>query len=1041
MSKSKGSGAFDSEKIENGGHLVAMNDSSDDDMDMKESKHRMMDNVSEGPSEDQEFIPSHGLTTEEAEDALAKWGRNELEEKSIPSWRVFLQQLYQPMPIMIWIAIVIEAAIENWLDMGILLAIQFCNATIGWYEITKAGNAVAALKATLKPVATVKRDGKWVTIDGALVVPRDCVLLASGSAVPADSKVNSGRIEVDQAALTGESLPVTVHGGGDALMGSTVTRGEVEGTVMATGMNTFFGKTAQMIQAVDDSLGNLQKILLKIMTVLVVLSVSLCTIALIYLLTAKHQDFKESLSFAVVLLVASIPIAIEIVSTATLALGSRQLSEHGAIVTRLTSIEEMAGMNMLCSDKTGTLTLNKMVIQEHTPVFVRGMNQFELLKLAALAAKWKEPPRDALDTLVLGSADVDSLDVFEQIDFQPFDPTLKRTEGTLRGPDGKVFKTTKGAPQVILNLCLNKNEIAAEVDGIVHDLGTRGIRSLAVAKCENDVWVMQGILTFLDPPRPDTKMTIERSMELGVDVKMITGDHGVIAKETARTLGMGTNIQSSKGLPVLDENGKVPKLEARLIEQILAADGFAEVFPEHKYIIVEALRQEGFAVGMTGDGVNDAPALKRADVGIAVSGATDAARAAADMVLTYEGLSVIVEAIIIARKIFQRIKSFITYRVAATLQLLFFFFISVFVFSPDKINPLFTEVYFKMPVIMLMLITLLNDGTLISIGYDNVKASSRPEKWNLKVVWLVSTVLGAVACLSSLLLLYFCLDSGDEGSFFNMLGLPFMPYGNIVTAMYLKVSISDFLTLFSARTDGFFFTSRPGALLFFAGCGALTISTVVANVWPSGTTDGVEVEGLARGSYKLWSIWVWVYCLIWWGIQDSCKVLTYYLVYKFDIFHARSGKYVNMREAHAPEDEEHKFARASVGVVEGKVMSRKVDNAMRELEHADMDEMEKRAMIESLRQVDANTKDELRQTRLAVGTGEARRSSTGGPRRSVTLTTRGDIEMGAMGGRTPRLSVANAHMSSEARRSIVQAHLDEVEKAAADAQEVADMVR
>ena len=535
-----------------------------------------------------------------------------------------------------------------------------------------------------------------------------------------------------------------MYAGDGAKMGSTVTRGEVEATVEATGKNTFFGKTATMLQQAD-GMGHLQKILMQITLALVVISVVLCAVAFGYLIGYGKENVKEALSFTVVLLVASIPIAIEIVCTTTLALGSRQLSQEGAIVTRLASIEEMAGMNMLCSDKTGTLTLNKMVIQDDCPIYTPGETRESILKAAALAAKWKEPPRDALDTLVLTSADLTALDGYEQIDFMPFDPTVKRTEGTLRGPDGKVFKTTKGAPHIILKLVeVDAEEVAKRVNWKVMDLGRRGIRSLAVAKTNDEgKWQMLGILTFLDPPRPDTKDTLENAMALGVDVKMITGDHQVIAKETSRQLGLGTNIPDAANLPTMDADGKIPKdLGKKYGKMILEADGFAQVYPEHKYLIVEALRQEGFACGMTGDGVNDAPALKRADVGIAVQGATDAARAAADMVLTQEGLSVIVHAITVARCIFARMKNFINYRIACTLQLLLFFFIAIFALHPHSYMESWDPEalhFFKMPVLFLMLITVLNDGTLITVAYDNVNPSKVPEKWNLKALWWVLT--------------------------------------------------------------------------------------------------------------------------------------------------------------------------------------------------------------------------------------------------------------------------------------------------------------
>eukprot|EP01116_Phalansterium_solitarium_P005452 TRINITY_DN170_c0_g1_i1.p1 TRINITY_DN170_c0_g1~~TRINITY_DN170_c0_g1_i1.p1 ORF type:complete len:1049 (-),score=200.83 TRINITY_DN170_c0_g1_i1:289-3435(-) len=862
------------------------------------------------PIEEDDFVPSTGLSTSEATELLKQYGRNELEEKATPKWLVYLQQLYGPMPIMIWIAIIIEAGIQNFPDMGILIGIQFINATIGWYESTKAGDAVAALKASLKPSATCKRDGEWKVIDAATLVPGDLVQLNAGAAVPADCIVNEGRIEVDQAALTGESLPVTMVKGDSPKMGSNVTRGEVEASVQFTGKSTFFGRTASMLQTVNE-LGNLQKVLLRIMIVLIVLSITLCVVALIFLTVHKDVEFVHALGFVIVLLVASIPIAIEIVTTTTLAVGSRKLASMQAIVTRLVSIEEMAGMNMLCSDKTGTLTLNKMVIQPECPCAGPGLDRDQVLQMSALAAKWKEPPKDALDTMILGSADIKALDVYTQLDYMPFDPTIKRTEGTLRGPDDRVFKVTKGAPNIILNLCKNKEEIRAEVEAVILDLGKRGVRCLGVARTyvENEKelgWEMLGILTFLDPPRPDTKRTIERAVEYGVKVKMITGDHHVIAVETARVLGMGIKIEDSEGLPEMDADGKPPKDLGKIYgDRIEAADGFAHVYPEHKFLIVEALRQRGFKVGMTGDGVNDAPALKRADVGIAVSGATDAARAAADIVITSPGLSVVVEAIIIARCIFQRVKNFINYRVAATLQLLCFFFITVFAFPPDTfVQPPVTggeqewPVFFELPVLLLMLITLLNDGTLITIGYDSVRPSRTPEEWNLPMLFCVSSVLAAVACGSSLLLVWCALDSHAIGSVFHAFGLPPMRYSQIVMLMYLKVSISDFLTLFSARTRSFFWTEKPGWMLLVGGFTALSLSTILATTWPPTYIDNIFVIGLSREpDYTLWPLWCWIYCIVWWFIQDGLKVLTYETIYKFHLFGASKGTRMSKKEA------------------------------------------------------------------------------------------------------------------------------------------------
>ncbi|GKY97130.1 hypothetical protein MPSEU_000671400 [Mayamaea pseudoterrestris] len=789
------------------------------------------------------------------------------------------------MPIMIWIAIIIEIGIQKYLDMAILLAIQFTNAGISFYESNKAGNAIAALKGSLKPTATCKRDGKFKVMDAALLVPGDVVLLGSGSAVPADCRVNGSEIDVDQAALTGESLPVTFYKYDSAKMGSTVVRGEVEATVEFTGMNTFFGKTASLLTNTHE-LSHLQQTLIRIMFILVLLSVTLCIINFAYLV-ANDSEVQVALSFTIVLLVASIPLAIEIVTTTTLAIGSKELAKHGAIVAKLSAIEDMAGMSILCSDKTGTLTLNQMVLQDDTPMYTSGETQESILVYAALAAKWEEPARDALDRLTLGSVNYEELKNYEQTDFMPFDPTVKRTEGTLMDKrTGQVFKTSKGAPHIILSLLEDSDDDVCEaVEKDVARLGEKGIRSLAVAKTnEAGVFKMMGLLTFLDPPRSDTKQTIADAREYGVGVKMITGDHLLIARNTAEQLEMGNHIFGSENLPLLDEETKRKPvdLSKNYGDLCLAADGFAQVYPEHKYLIVECLRELGYVVGMTGDGVNDAPALKRADVGIAVAGSTDAARAAADIVLTEEGLSSIIQGIFIAREIFGRMSSFITYRIAATLQILLFFFIAIFAFHPsDYLQPDDADPwpeYFHIPVLMLMLITLLNDGTLITIAYDFAVPRKTPCSWNLPALFLVSSVLGAVTCGFSLLLLHFLLDSWNPNGFIQNLGMSGVQYGQITTGVYLNVSVSTFLTLFSARTsDKFFFQIRPAAILFFGAIFSLTLSSLLAIFWPASDPDGIATEGLRSDMGIFW--FIWIFCILVWFIQDVMKLLTFKWMY------------------------------------------------------------------------------------------------------------------------------------------------------------------
>ena len=491
-----------------------------------------------------------------------------------------------------------------------------------------------------------------------------------------------------------------------------------------------------------------------------------------------------------------------------------------------------------------------------------------------------------------------------------FSPSIfflfKTVPGTVK-ENGVVYKTTKGAPHVLLKLCDNA-EISHQVEHEVHQLGLRGVRSLAVAKTDSyGTWHMLGLLTFLDPPRPDTKQTIEEAVEYGVKVKMITGDHYLIAKETARVLEMGDYVVSAAGLPLLDaETKEKPKNLSRDYGDLcLAADGFSQVFPEHKYLIVECLRELGYKVGMTGDGVNDAPALKRADVGVAVAGATDAARAAADIILTEEGLGTIIHGIKIARCIFNRIFNFIVYRISATLQLLVFFFIAVFAFPPSEYAPKNWQTvpgfdedawpgFFHMPVLLLMLITLLNDGTLIAIGYDNVDSPQEPCVWNIPLIFALGSLLAAVACASSILLLHLLLDSWSPGGFFQKSGMGGISYGQVTMSIYLKVSISDFLTLFSARTGGEpFWSTYPAPILLGAGCIALSASTAIACAWPASKPDGIYSLGLGLRDPKLLALWIWLYCIVWWFIQDFCKVVFIKLSKQFNFLNINdTGKLV-----------------------------------------------------------------------------------------------------------------------------------------------------
>jgi H+-transporting ATPase len=597
-----------------------------------------------------------GLTQAEAAKRLAQYGPNEIEEKKDNPFLKFLTYLWGPIPWMIEAAVVLSALAQHWPDFGIILVLLLANAIVGFWEEHQAGNAIAALKAKLAVEARVRRDGKSVTPPARELVPGDVIRVRLGDIVPADARLLDGDpIEVDQSALTGESLPATRKPGEAVFSGSIVRQGEISALVYATGANTYFGKTAELVQEAH-TVSHFQRAVLKIGDYLIILAVALVAV-IITVSVIRGDPILTTLQFALVLTVAAIPVAMPTVLSVTMAVGARLLAKREAIVTRLAAIEELAGVDVLCADKTGTLTQNKLTLGD--PFGVSGIDADEVILCAALASR--EEDKDTIDMAVLdGLKDAKALKGYKVLHFQPFDPVHKRTEATVKGTDGKSFQVAKGAPQVILEMSSNAGKVKAAVDKAVNEFAARGFRSLGVARADGKgKWQFLGVLPLFDPPRDEAKATIATARQMGVTIKMVTGDALAIAVETAKKLGMGTNILDAGGF-----GDTKHQATAKLAESIESADGFAQVFPEHKFHIVEILQKRGHIVGMTGDGVNDAPALKKADCGIAVSGATDAARAAASIVLLTSGLSVIIEAIKESRKIFQRMNSYAIYRIA-----------------------------------------------------------------------------------------------------------------------------------------------------------------------------------------------------------------------------------------------------------------------------------------------------------------------------------------------------------------------------------------
>lgn len=774
-----------------------------------------------------------GLSDAEAQKRLTQYGPNEIAEKTDNPFLKFLTYFWGPIPWMIEVAVVLSAVAQHWPDFGIILLLLLANAVVGFWEEHQAGNAVAALKAKLAIKARVKRDGKWVTPPARELVPGDVIRLRLGDIVPADARLLDGDpIEVDQSALTGESLPANRKPGDAVFSGSIIRQGEIGALVYATGAETYFGKTAQLVQGAD-TVSHFQRAVLKIGNYLIILAVILVAI-IITVALFRGDPFLTTLQFALVLTVAAIPVAMPTVLSVTMAVGARLLAKKEAIVTRLAAIEELAGVDILCSDKTGTLTQNKLTLGE--PFCVKDMTAEQVVLNAALASR--SDNKDTIDLAVLGGIkDDQALKGYEVSHFQPFDPVHKRTEATVKGTDGKQFKVTKGAPQVILELCVNADSVKSKVETAINEFAARGFRSLGVARADkDDQWQFIGVLPLFDPPRDDAKATIATAKQMGVSIKMVTGDQVAIARETAQKLGLGANILDAAGF------GDTKHHEtAQLAEAIEKADGFAQVFPEHKFHIIDVLQHRGHIVGMTGDGVNDAPALKKADCGIAVSGATDAARAAASIVLMTPGLSVIIDAIKESRKIFQRMNSYAIYRIAETLRVLLFMTLSILVFN-----------FYPLTAVMIVMLALLNDGAILSIAYDNVHYKDQPEAWNMPMVLGVASVLGVTGVVSAFGLFYL-----GERVFH-------LDRAHIQTLMYLKLSVAGHLTIFLTRTRGPFWTIRPARILWAAVLGTQVIATLIA-------VYGVFMTPLGWG----WALFVWGYALIWFLVNDRAKLLAY----------------------------------------------------------------------------------------------------------------------------------------------------------------------
>ncbi|KAJ3695541.1 hypothetical protein LUZ60_000918 [Juncus effusus] len=818
-----------------------------------------------------------GLSGAEGQQRLEVFGPNKLEEKKESKFLKFLGFMWNPLSWVMEAAAIMAIVLANgggkapdWQDFVGIVVLLIINSTISFIEENNAGNAAAALMAGLAPKTKVLRDGKWSEEEAAILVPGDIISVKLGDIIPADARLLEGDpLKIDQSALTGESLPVTKNPGDQVFSGSTCKQGEIEAVVIATGVHTFFGKAAHLVDSTNN-VGHFQKVLTAIGNFCICSIAVGLVVEIIVMYPVQHRSYRQGIDNLLVLLIGGIPIAMPTVLSVTMAIGSHRLSEQGAITKRMTAIEEMAGMDVLCSDKTGTLTLNKLTVDQNLiEVFSNRIDKTDVVMAAARASRVEN--QDAIDACMVGmlSDPKEARAGIQEVHFLPFNPVDKRTAITYIDSNGDWHRASKGAPEQIIDLCNLKEEAKKRVHTIIGSYAERGLRSLAVARQQvpeatkesaSGPWEFLGLLPLFDPPRHDSAETIRRALNLGVNVKMITGDQLAIGKETGRRLGMGSNMYPSSAL--LGEKGARGAAEdvagMPVDELIEKADGFAGVFPEHKYEIVKRLQDRKHICGMTGDGVNDAPALKKADIGIAVADATDAARSASDIVLTEPGLSVIISAVLTSRAIFQRMKNYTIYAVSITIRIVLGFLLVALIWK------------FDFSPFMVLIIAILNDGTIMTISKDRVKPSPMPDSWKLQEIFATGIVLGTYMAIMTVVF-FFLVRETD--AFPNLFGIRSIRHNDeeIMAALYLQVSIISQALIFVTRSRSWSWIERPGFLLCIAFLIAQLVATLIA-VYASWSF--ARINGCGWG----WAGVIWLYSIITYLPLDILKFIIRYVL-------------------------------------------------------------------------------------------------------------------------------------------------------------------
>jgi len=679
--------------------------------------------------------PNSGLSQVDAENRQKEYGYNEVAEKRTHPLLQFLGKFWGISAWMLELIMILSAMLRNYSDLLVVGALLLVNAMLSFEQEHRAAGVVETLRRRLQVSARVRRDSGWQVVPARELVPGDIVRVRSGDIIPADVKLLTGVLSVDQSALTGESRDAEKVPGAVLSSGSVVRRGEGNGVVMLTGARTFFGRTTELVQDARPKL-HIEAVVTEVVRWLfVIVGVLLSVVVVLSLI--RGAPLIEMIPLMLVLLMSAVPVALPVMFTVSMALGSKQLAKHGVLVTRLSAAEDAATMDVLCVDKTGTITLNQLAV---TGVMTLGRaTEADVLFAAALASQ--EANQDPIDLAFLAAAKAHG--VFDgappptPISFTPFDAKSRRTEAIVEH-NGQRLRVIKGAVRVVAEACGLKPTEVEDLESRVSDAAAKGYRTLAVAQgTESAIPGLVGLVSLYDPPRPDAKELVATLLGLGVTVKMLTGDALPVAREVGRGVGL-SNIRRVADLKAI--GARVGNESADLLA---GADGFAEVYPEDKYIVVEHLQAAGHVTGMTGDGVNDAPALRQAEVGIAVSTATDVAKGAASVVLTEAGLTNIVALVEQGRAIYQRILTWIINKISRTILKSAFVAISFVVTGK-----------FVVSAFAMLLLVFLTDFAKISLATDHVRPSKRPETWNIGGFVTVSVVLGVAMVAETLLLLW-----------------------------------------------------------------------------------------------------------------------------------------------------------------------------------------------------------------------------------------------------------------------------------------------